>query len=205
MQGTVILRCEFPLLPYFQSQWKRSQLIPSALHAVPTKRLLFQHIHKFLLCKDVRPRKRSLFHCPLSRVSLVSTDISVGGKFDVYKWLPGFSNVLDPENRRFWIYQNLERTARFQRRTGGYLTNSNCFLGPWVIHGYLIFLRIVIMNLKKLPWYPAGVRAVYNTRPTMVYIPRSSHDSTKTSSIYLPPNRSGGQSSRFANNQSCNN
>ncbi len=34
---------------------------------------------------------------------------------------------------------------------------------------------------------------------------RSSQDSTKTSSIYLPPNWQGGQPSRFANNQSCNN
>jgi len=45
-----------------------------------------------------------------------------------------FSNVSDPENRRFWIYDNLERTARFQRGTGGYLTNSNCFCGAPVIH-----------------------------------------------------------------------
>ncbi len=29
------------------------------------QRLLFQHIHKFLLRKDVRRTKRSLFHCPL--------------------------------------------------------------------------------------------------------------------------------------------
>ncbi len=28
------------------------------------QRLLFHHIHKFLSCKDVRPSKRSLFHCP---------------------------------------------------------------------------------------------------------------------------------------------
>jgi hypothetical protein len=37
------------------------------------------------------------------------------------------------------MYQNLERTARFQRRTGGYLTNSNCFCGPWVIHEKWVF------------------------------------------------------------------
>jgi hypothetical protein len=118
------------------------------------QRLLFQHIHKFLLCKDVRPRKRSLFHCPRSRVSLVSTDIisSVRGKFDFYKWLLGFWNISDPENLRFWIYQHPGTTARFQRRTGGYLTNSNCFCGPWgytLKSGYLIFLRIVMMNLQN--------------------------------------------------------
>jgi len=117
------------------------------------QRLLFQHIHKFLLCRDVRPRKRSLFHCPPSRVSLVSTDIisTVRGKFDFYKELLGFWSISDPENHRFWIYQHLGRTARFERRTGGYLTNSNGFCEPWVIHlisGYLIFLRIVMMNLQ---------------------------------------------------------
>ncbi len=35
------------------------------------QRLLFQHIHKFLSSKDVRPRKRSLFHCPPPRVTRV--------------------------------------------------------------------------------------------------------------------------------------
>jgi hypothetical protein len=50
---------------------------------------------------------------------------SVGGTFDFFKKLPGFSNISDPENCRFWIDQNLERAARFQRRMRDYLTNSN--------------------------------------------------------------------------------
>jgi len=44
----------FPVTSY---RWK-------CLACCAHQRLLFQHIHKFLLCKDVRPRKRSLFHCP---------------------------------------------------------------------------------------------------------------------------------------------
>jgi hypothetical protein len=43
----------------------------------------------------------------------------------MFKNLPGFSNILDPENCQFWIDQNLTRTARFQRRMRDYLTNSN--------------------------------------------------------------------------------
>jgi len=39
--------------------------------------------------------------------------------------LPGFSNISDLENCRFWIYQNLTTMDRFHKRTGGYLTNSN--------------------------------------------------------------------------------
>jgi len=39
------------------------------------QRLLFQHIHKFLLCKDVRPSKRSLFHLP-QHVTLVYINTS---------------------------------------------------------------------------------------------------------------------------------
>jgi hypothetical protein len=50
---------------------------------------------------------------------------SVGGTFDFFKKLPGFSNISDPENCRFWIDQNLKRTPRFQRRMRDYLTNSN--------------------------------------------------------------------------------
>jgi len=39
--------------------------------------------------------------------------------------LPGFSNISDLKNCRFWIYQNLTTIDSFHRRTGGYLTNSN--------------------------------------------------------------------------------
>jgi hypothetical protein len=115
------------------------------------QRLLFQHIHKFLLCKDVRPRKRSLFHPPPPpRVSLVST-ISVSGATDFYNQLPGCSNVFDPENLRFCVYPNLKRTAMFRRRTGVYLTNSNCFCGPWFIHqkmGIWYFWELWLWTLK---------------------------------------------------------
>jgi len=47
--------------------------------------------------------------------------------------------------------QNLERTASFQRRTGGYLTNSKKFVehGLYIKNGYLIFLRVVIMNFQN--------------------------------------------------------
>jgi len=103
--------------------------------------------------------------------------------------LGGFSNVEDPENRRFWIYQNLERTARFQRRTGGYLTSSDCFFGPSVIHflnGCLIFLRIVIMNLKNCHDTQQGFVQFIIPAPqwsTPLVSHRSSQDSTKTSSL----------------------
>jgi hypothetical protein len=63
-----------------------------------------------------------------------------------------FGNISDPENRRLCICQHPGRTARFERRTGGYLTNSNCFCGPWgctLKSGYLIFLRIVMMNRQN--------------------------------------------------------
>jgi hypothetical protein len=51
--------------------------------------------------------------------------IRVGAHFILNKWLPGFSNISDPENPRFWMYQNIKRIDRFRKRTGGYLTNSN--------------------------------------------------------------------------------
>jgi hypothetical protein len=47
-------RSWFPVTSY---RWK---CVACCAH----QRLHFQHIHKFLLCKDVRPRKRPLFHCP---------------------------------------------------------------------------------------------------------------------------------------------
>jgi hypothetical protein len=47
-------RSWFPVTSY---RWK-------CLACCAHQRLLFQHIHKFLMCKDVRPRKRSLFHYP---------------------------------------------------------------------------------------------------------------------------------------------
>jgi len=47
-------RSWFPVTSY---RWK-------CLSCCAHQRLLFQHIHKFLLCKDVRPSKCSLFHCP---------------------------------------------------------------------------------------------------------------------------------------------
>jgi hypothetical protein len=64
----------------------------NALRTVPTQRLLFQHIHIFLLRKDVRPRKLIISLPPPSRLSLVSIDIisSVRGKIDFYKKLLGF-------------------------------------------------------------------------------------------------------------------
>jgi len=55
-------RTWFPVTSY---TWK-------SLACCAHQRLLFQHMHKFLLCRDVRPRKRSLFHCPpLPRVARV--------------------------------------------------------------------------------------------------------------------------------------
>jgi hypothetical protein len=51
--------------------------------------------------------------------------IECWGTFDLKIELPGFSNISDPENCLFWIDQNLKRIARFQRRMGDYLTNSN--------------------------------------------------------------------------------
>jgi len=107
-----------------------SQLIPSNfvqvaesdLRAVPTNNACFFNTSTNFSCvKMGGPASAHYFIAPHPHtgVSLVSTDISVRGK------LPCFSNVSDPENRRFRIYQNLERTARFWIRTGGYLTNSN--------------------------------------------------------------------------------
>jgi len=46
--------------------------------------------------------------------------------------------------------------------------------GLYIKNGYLIFLGIVIMNLKKCHDTQPGVCAVYNTRPTVVYIPSES-------------------------------
>ncbi len=118
------------------------------------QRLLFQHIHKFLLFKDVRPSKRSLFHWPPPACHS-SLPISVAGANLIFtnNCLVFQTFQIRRKNRRFWIYQNLVRTARFQRRTGGYFTNSIFFFcGPWVIihlkDEYLIFLRIVIMISK---------------------------------------------------------
>ncbi len=100
------------------------------------QRLLFQHIHKFLLRNDVRSRKRSLFHCPppachsclpissaVSRANLIFTNNCLGFETFQIRRTAGSK------------YKHLGRTVRFQRRTGGYLTNFNCFCGPsWVIH-----------------------------------------------------------------------
>jgi hypothetical protein len=47
-------RTRFPVTSY---RWK-------CLACCAHQRLLFKHIHKSLFCKDVRPKKRSLFHCP---------------------------------------------------------------------------------------------------------------------------------------------
>jgi hypothetical protein len=89
----------------------------------------------------------------------------------------GFEAFQIPKNRRFWIYQHITRTARFQRRTGGYLTNSNCF----VDHGLYIEKKWAFDISENCddepsnpPGYPAGVCAVHNTRPTMIYIPGES-------------------------------
>jgi hypothetical protein len=140
------------------------------------QRLLFQHIHKFLLRKDVRPRKPSLFHCPppachsclpilVSGANLIFTNNCLvfqtcpirrtagSGYIKTLKELPGFKE----EPVVIWLIQIVFVDHEL-----------------YIKNGYLIFLRIVIMNLKKLPWYPAGVCAVYNTRPTMVYIPSES-------------------------------
>jgi hypothetical protein len=116
---------------WFPGRWK-------CLACRGHQRLLFQHIHKFLLRKDVRPRKRSLFHCPpLPRVTRVYRyHQQCRGQIWFLQITAWVLNIPDPENRRFWIYQHLGRSARFQRRTGGYLTNSNFFCGPWLAKYY---------------------------------------------------------------------
>ncbi len=103
------------------------------MRAVPINACVFNTSNKFLLCKDVRPRKGSLFHCPSSRVSLVSTALSVGGKFEFLQITAWFFKRFRSGEPPVLIYPNLERTVRFQRRIGGYLTHSNCFCGTWVI------------------------------------------------------------------------
>jgi len=153
----------------------------------------FFNTSTYFSCVKMWGPGNSLFHCPPpARLSLVSIDIisSVRGKFDFYKKLLGFWNISDPENRRFWIYQHPGRTARFQRRTGGYLTNSNCFCGPW---GYTIKKWVFDISENcddepsKPPGYPAGVCGVDNTRLTMVYIASESEVfsglSTQTSKL----------------------
>jgi hypothetical protein len=81
----------------------------------------------------------------------ISSSVS-GANLYFTKICLGFGNISDPENSRIWICQHPGRTVRFQRRTGGCLDNSNCFCGPWgytLKSGYLIFLRIVMMNRQN--------------------------------------------------------
>jgi hypothetical protein len=161
-------RSWFPVTSY---TWK-------CLACCAHQRLLFQHIHKFLLRKDVRPRKRSLFHCPPSRVSLVSTDIISSVR----------TNLIFTNNCLGFETFQIRRTAG-----SGYINALEELPGfeqePMVI--WLILMVFVDHRLyskkwvldiyencddepSNLPWYLAGFCAVYNTRPTMVYIPSES-------------------------------
>ncbi len=129
------------------------------------QRLLFQHIHKFLLCKDVRPSKRSLFHCPRPNRCHSCLPISV---------YAGCSNV--SENRWYWIYQNLQRTARFQRRTGGYLVNSN---SP-TTKGEIIRNRLLKLVASTLKIYEVDAHISHprsNAQPSHVVQGRRTKDS----------------------------
>ncbi len=152
----------------------------NALRAVATNACFF-NIHKFLLRKDVRPRNRSFFHCPPPLPAChsclpISSAVSGANLIFTNNCL-GFEAFQISKNRRFWIYQHLAGTARFQRRTGRYLTNSNCF----VDHGLYIEKKWAFDISENCddepsnpPWYPAGVCAVHNIRPTMIYIPSES-------------------------------
>jgi hypothetical protein len=118
------------------------------------QRLLFQHIHKFLLCKDVRPSKRSLFHCPppachsclpissaVCGANLIFTNSSLvfetfqirrtsgSGYINTLKELPGFKE----EPVVIWLIQIV-------------FVDHGLYISKY---GYLIFLRIVMMNLHN--------------------------------------------------------
>ncbi len=175
-------RSWFPVTSY---RWK-------CLACCAHQRLLFQHIHKFLLCKDVRPTKRSLFHCPppachsclpissaVSAANLIFTNNCVVfqirrtagfGSIKTLKELPGFKEepvVIRPIQIVFVDH------------------------GLYIKNGYLIFLRIVIMNLKNCHDTQQGFVQFIIPAPqwsTSLVSHRFSEDSTKTSSIYLPPN-----------------
>jgi hypothetical protein len=107
----------------------------NALGAVPTNASFFNTSTNFSGVKMWGPGSAHYFIAPLLPVTRV---------YRYHQQCPGqiwflqnnclvFFNTSDPENHRFCVYQHIKRTARFQRRTGGYLTNSNCFCGPWVI------------------------------------------------------------------------
>jgi hypothetical protein len=129
----------FPVTSY---RWK-------CLACCAHQRLLFQHIHKFLLCKDVRPRKRSLFLCPppachawyqcRGQILIFTNNCLVFQTFEIrrtagfeyiktLKELPGFKE----EPVVIWLIQIVFVDHGLHTK-----------------NGYLIILRIVIMNLKN--------------------------------------------------------
>jgi len=100
-------RSWFPITSY---RW-------SALRVVPTNACSFNTSINFSCVKMWGPASADYFIAP------APTGVTRVYRYQWTRKLPGCSNV--SENRWYWIYQNLQRTARFQRRTGGYLVNSN--------------------------------------------------------------------------------
>jgi hypothetical protein len=138
----------------------------------------YQHIHKFLLCEDVRPSKRSLFHCPPPAChSCLPISSAVSG-----------ANLIFTNNCLVFETFQIRRTAG--SGYGNTLIELPGFKEEpviiWLIqlfcvdHGLHIKKWVFDISescddkSSKLPWCPAGVCAVYNTRPTMVYIPSES-------------------------------
>ncbi len=142
------------------------------------QRLLFQPIHKFLLCTNVRPSKHSLLHCPPACQSCLPISVSganliftnnclvyetfqirkTAGSLYIYintlKELPGFRE----ERVVIWLIQIVFVDHGFYIKKWVFDISENCDDEP-----------------SKPPWCPAaGVCAVYSTRPTMVYIPSES-------------------------------
>jgi len=169
--------------------WYRWKCLACCAH----QRRLFQHSHKFLLCKDVSPGSAHYFIAHLPRVTRVYRYQCRGQILIFTNNCLVFQTFQIRRTAAFECIKTLEELPGFKEEPVViWLIQIFCVdHGLYMKNGYLIFLRIVIMSFKNRHDTQQGfVEFIIPAQQysTSLVSHRSSHDSTKASSIYLPPN-----------------